>query len=112
MRVPNVRLTVDTIEEEEQPLLVHGKVYDGVIERIDEPTPMKSMAYMYRVMFILNVEGQKVYTNYPGLLHTALLIYRNRQLWIGKTVKVRIRVVQYHQENYYDATINWEDSQS
>ena len=112
MRVPNVRLNVDDVIDDVQPLLVHGRVYDAVIERIDEPAPMRSLEYMFRVMFVLNIDGQKLYVNYPGLPPTVSLIYRNRHLWLGSTVKVRIRVVKYHEDFHYHADIQWENKPS
>jgi hypothetical protein len=104
MRVPNVARQVPP----EPPVLLPEGEYDAVIERIDEPVRMKTRDYMFRVAFVLRCEGQLLFVNYPGLPDTSILIYRNRKLWIGTTIRVKVRTVQHGEHKYNDTRILWE----
>ncbi len=104
MRVPNVARQVPP----EPPALLPDGMYDAVIERIDEPVQLKSREYVWRVPFILRIDGQLLFTNYPGFPDTVVMIYRNRNHWIGTTVKVKVRTREHEGHKYNDAAIVWE----
>jgi len=104
MRVPSVARQVPP----EPPKILPEGEYDAVIERVDEPIALKSRMGMFRVPFVLRVEGQLVFVQYSGFADTAVMIYRNRNVWIGTTYKVKIKTVEYEGCQFNDARILWE----
>lgn len=104
MRVPSVARQVPP----EPPMLLPEGEYGAIIEEDREPIALKSREAMWRVPFVLRVEGQLVFVQYSGFMDAAIMIYRNRKHWLGTTVRVKLKIVEYNGSQFNDARILWE----
>lgn len=82
---------------EQTALLLKG-TYAGTVVRIDEPVEMKKTDrfQQYYVPFWVEIDDQKLMCAFVGNMHTAVLIYRARNVWLGQQVECHIGTLDHN----------------
>lgn len=92
-------------------LIIPAGTYKAKIVDVQKPRALQSKSYIFSVGFVMEIpfeEGpRKVWQYYAGYPATTSMLWRNRKLWIGTEVEVQIRIKQFEERIFNDATIIW-----